>query len=273
MVDRWRLAAGPRLVRLYEERLLLDALSQGSHLCVIGTLLEPAGRVQDPGQQIHVAHAVEEDPWPREHPPYGEIDVRLRLQWLVPGAVGPRPAQPWPQGNRLDRLHGHLALTADLHHRLEVLRVVGQLHGEVVAGQQDGVEVEAAQAATDGGGDLDTVAGDTDPAHEALLSCLDGRIYRAAGAEGGVPFDRIGQAVELPQVYVVDPQAVERPVELSAGGLRGPGAGLGGQKEPVRVGFEPRPQSQLGIAVTGRDVEMVDAVPQEHVERPIGGVL
>src|SRR5262249_60653560 len=130
MVDRWRLAAGPRLVRLYEERLLLDALSQGSHLCVIGTLLEPAGRVQDPGQQIRVAHAVQEDPGPREHPPHGEIDVRLRLQWLVPGAVGARPAEPGPQRNRLDRLHGHLEPTADLHPPLEVHHLTTRLDGD-----------------------------------------------------------------------------------------------------------------------------------------------
>jgi len=49
------------------------------------------------------------------------------------------------------------------------------LDGREVVRQQDGVEVEALQAAAVGGGDLGTVAGDANRFYEALLARLGDR--------------------------------------------------------------------------------------------------
>ena len=81
------------------------------------------------------------------------------------------------------------------------------------------------------------------------------------GAEGRVPVDGVDQVVELPQVHVVDTEALQRALELGPG-VGGPAlARLGGQEEVPRRPFQPGPDPQFGIPVTGGHVDVVDAGP------------
>ena len=123
------------------------------------------------------------------------------------------------------------------------------------------------------GGDLGAVAGDADEAHQALFAGLDGRVDDAARAEGRVPLDRIGQVVQLPQVDAVHLQAVERALQFFTRFLGAPLAGLGGDEEAVGIALEPGRDPELGVAIAGRDVDVVDVVLEQHVERAVGDVL
>ena len=57
---------------------------------------------------------------------------------------------------------------------------------------------------------LQAVAGDPYGSHQPPLSRLHRSLQDAAGAEGGVPLDGIREVVELPQVYAVYAQTVQR---------------------------------------------------------------
>ena len=50
-------------------------------------------------------------------------------------------------------------------------------------------------------------------------------------------------------------------------------AGLGGQEDPVPGAAHPRVQPQLGVAVAGGDVEVVDPGVQGQLDRGVSGVL
>src|SRR5207245_9049701 len=91
---------------------------------------------------------------------------------------------------------------------VEVLRVVGELQGHEVVRQQNGIEVESIQGSAVVGGDLRSVSGDPDPSDKSLVARLHGRFDHSTGAERRVPFDRIGEVVELPEGDVVDPEPV-----------------------------------------------------------------
>ena len=179
-------------------------------------------------------------------------------------------SEPWPQGDRLDRLEGDLALGACPGQGLEVLGVVGLAHGHDVVRQQDRVKVKSREGATVAGRDLDAVAGDADEFHQSLVTCLDGGLDRAARAEGGVPLDWIGKAVQLPQVDMIDAEALQGAVQLLARGIRLSLPGFGSKKETARLALQPGGDPQLRIAVAGRGINVVDAVLQKHVERAIG---
>ncbi len=56
------------------------------------------------------------------------------------------------------------------------------------------------------------------------------------------------------------PEPGERPLEAGPGAVAGPLPGLGGEEEVVPVPGQPRREPQLGVAVVGRHVEVVDAV-------------
>ena len=108
-----------------------------------------------------------------------------------------------------------------------------------VVGQQHRVEIEPLQAAAMRCCDLRAVARYADGSHEALLARLDGRVDRPAWAQRGVPLDRVGQVVQLPQIDVIHTESVERPLQLLAGFAGAPLAGLGRQEEPPRVLLQP----------------------------------
>src|SRR5438874_6687307 len=69
---------------------------------------------------------------------------------------------------------------------------------------------------------------------------------------------------------VVDAQPLERAVEVLARLGRRPTAGLRREKEVLPVTGHPRPDAELGVAVPRGGVDVVDAVPEQQVERAIG---
>ncbi len=142
----------------------------------------------------------------------GELDIAWLGEGLIPGRRRALAAHPGTVGDRLDRLDGDVALGAGRLEGVEVLGEVAVLHRDVVEGQQHGVEVEADQAAAVRSRDLSAVAGDADRPHEALLAGFDGSVDHAARAQCGVPLDRVGEVVHLPEVDVVAAQPLQRPL-------------------------------------------------------------
>jgi hypothetical protein len=59
------------------------------------------------------------------------------------------------------------------------------------------------------GRDLRSVSSDADETNQALFARFDGGIDGAAGTERAVPFDGIGQIVQLPQIDAIDLHAVQ----------------------------------------------------------------
>ena len=117
------------------------------------------------------------------------------------------------------------------------------------------------------------VAGDADEAHQPLLPRLDGGLQRAAGAEGRFPLLRVDEVVELDEIDLIDPQALQRAADLVVGRLIRALARLGGEEEVVAVPLHPRPEPQLRIAVAGGGVDVVDAALQNQLHGAIGIVL
>jgi len=183
------------------------------------------------------------------------------------------PVHPRAIGDGLDGLNGDVPFGTGGLQGIEVVGVIAALHGQEVVGEQDGVEVEPLEAATMGGRDLAAVAGDADPADKALLSRLDGCFNDAARAQRLVPLNRVGEVVELPQVDVVHAESVQRAMQLLASSLGTALVGLGSEEEVVGIALEPRSDAGLGIAIAGRDVDMVDAVLEQGLERSVRVVL
>ena len=184
---------------------------------------------------------------------------------MRPGVGGPGAA-----GDRLDDLHRDVPLPADAQHLLEVPPVALLSGHEEVVRQQHGVEVEACEAPPVHGGDGPAVTGHADEAREPLPTSLDQRFERAAGPHGLIPVVGMSQGVELDQVDVVDAQPLERAMEVLARLGRRPAAGLRREKEVLPVTGHPRPDAELGVAVPRGGVDVVDAVPEQQVERAIG---
>lgn len=76
--------------------------------------------------------------------------------------------------------------------------------------------------------------------------------------------------MELPEVDVVHTKAVERAVQLFTGALGSALTGLGPEEELVRAALQPGGDPQLGLAVAGSDVDVVDPVREQNLERPVG---
>ena len=96
------------------------------------------------------------------------------------------------------------------------------------------------------------VAGDADEADQALLPGLDHGLQRAARSEGGLPLLRLDQVVQLDQVEVVDPQSLQRALDLArAPSSRVRSPVLVARKNVVAVGLHPGTEPQLGVAVAG----------------------
>jgi len=79
--------------------------------------------------------------------------------------------------------------------------------------------------------------------------------------------------VHLDQVDVVHAQPLERTLQVVARLARRAAAGLGGEEEVLAVPRHPRSDAQLGIAVARGGIDVVDAVPQQHLQRTVGLVL
>ena len=143
-----------------------------------------------------------------------QVDILLVLQWLVPCTMRAFAAQPGLVGNRLDRLYSDIALLAGRDQGIEVFSIVGLLHGDIVVREQDRVKVEAFEAAPVRGSNLQAMPGDADCPYQSLLFGLDGSIDSAARAQRRVPFDRIDQVMQLPQVHVIDVHAFQRALQF-----------------------------------------------------------
>src|SRR3954469_19820394 len=115
--------------------------------------------------------------------------------------------------------------------------------------------------------------GDSDEAGEALVTGLYRRFQRAARREGGPPLVLVHQVVQLDQVDPVGAQPLQRAPDLLVGSSAGPLAGLGRQEVLVAVRLHPRTQPELGLAVAGGGVEVVDAVAADQLHRLVGLVL
>ena len=111
-------------------------------------------------------------------------------------------------------------------------------------------------------GDREAVPGDADEAHEALVTRLDGSAQRALVAECELPLVGMHEAVQLDEVDLVDPHALERATDLLARRCVGALSGLGGEEEGLAMLAQPGRKAQLGVAVARRRVDVVDAVLQ-----------
>ena len=198
------------------------------------------------------------------------IDVRLRLERLVPGGVRAVGRRPRPARDRLDDLNRDVPFPADGQDLLEALPVPRVLRHEEVVRQQHRVEVEAREAASVHGGDGPAVTGHADEARQSLLAGLDRRLERAAGPERPTPVVGMSERVQLDQVDLVDAQPLERAVDVLAGLAGRPHPGLRCDEEVLPVARHPRADAQLGVAVPRGGVDVVDAVPEQELERPIG---
>ncbi len=79
--------------------------------------------------------------------------------------------------------------------------------------------------------------------------------------------------MQLPQIDVVHAEPVERPMQVVARVFRGSRIRFGSEKEMPRLALEPWADAQLCIAVAGRGVDVIDAVPKQYLERAISHVL
>ena len=118
--------------------------------------------------------------------------------------------------------------------------------------------------------DGEAVPGDADEPDKALVARFDGGFERAPFAQRGLPLDHVDEVVQLQQVDVIDAEAFERAVNLlaSAGSVALPG--LRGDEEPVAVLLQPRREPQLGAAVRGSGIDVVDAVLEQQLKRLVG---
>src|SRR6266498_3172504 len=62
-------------------------------------------------------------------------------------------------------------------------------------------------------------------------------------------------------------------MDLIARGHVGALAGFGGQEELLAVAAHPRPDPQLGFAIAGGGVDVVDAVLKQQLQRAVGVIL
>src|SRR5690606_26721064 len=143
-------------------------------------------------------------------------------------------------------------------------------HYHVAVGQQHGVEREAFQAGAVPRGDLYPVPGDADEADEPFIPGHYRGLQRTAWAEGHLPLLFIDEVVKLPQVHVIGPKTVQRPVELVASGVPLSLARLRGKEHLVTVPGQPRANQLLRVSVRRGGVEVVDAVAHGCLDRPVG---
>jgi hypothetical protein len=110
--------------------------------------------------------------------------------------------------------------------------------------------------------DLRAVPGDADEPHEALLARLDAGVKAASRAQRRVPVDRIGKTVELDEIDLLHAHPLQRTMDLALGIVVRPASGLRRKEKAGSVLLEPGGDPQLGIAVCGRDVDVIDPIAE-----------
>ena len=76
--------------------------------------------------------------------------------------------------------------------------------------------------------------------------------------------------MQLEQVDAVDAQAIQRSVEVLLRGLVVASVRLGGNEECSRVPFEPRGDPELGVTVRRGGIDVIHAVLEKEIQRPLG---
>jgi len=102
------------------------------------------------------------------------------------------------------------------------------------------------------------MGGKAEVAGLALLARLEKDLQRPARAGDLRHVLRLGDRVELVEIHVVRAQPPQRLVQLALRPLGQPLAGLAGQKDLLAIRLQRRAQLDLGIAIAGRHVEIVD---------------
>jgi hypothetical protein len=114
---------------------------------------------------------------------------------------------------------------------------------------------------------VEAVAGDADETHQPQRVRLAGAVQGPVRPGHLLQFLERRHRVKLEQVEAVRPQAFQRTADLLEGAGAAAFLGLGGQEEIRAAGLHPRAHPQLGVAVRGGDVDVVDAVPQQDIQR------
>ena len=120
------------------------------------------------------------------------------------------------------------------------------------------------------GCDFEAVAGHADVLNQALVAGFLGRFQRAVFAHDGVPVVGMAEVVKLDEVDLVHAHPFEGAVDLRFGGGVFAFVGLCGQEEAIAVFLETWPEQELGVAVAGGGIDVVDAVIQQQVDGAVG---
>src|SRR6476646_8081660 len=115
--------------------------------------------------------------------------------------------------------------------------------------------------------------GDADESRQSLVARLRERLDRATRCMGGCPLVLFDQVVELDEIDGVDAHALQRAFQRRPGAGTVAVTGLGGEEELRSSGGQPRRQPQFGIAVTGGNVEVVDAELVQDRKQLVGALL
>ena len=76
--------------------------------------------------------------------------------------------------------------------------------------------------------------------------------------------------MQLDEVDAIHAQPLERAVEILARARGGAASRLGGEEEVLAVARHPRADAKLGVAVARGGVDVVDAVPEQQLQRAVG---
>src|SRR4029077_4328114 len=77
---------------------------------------------------------------------------------------------------------------------------------------------------------------------------------------------RVREGMDLPEVDMVHVETVEGPFDLFARAFLVPPVAFRGEKEMPGLPLEPGCDAQLGFAVSRGGVDVVDAIPEQHLE-------
>src|SRR4051794_19127410 len=122
-------------------------------------------------------------------------------------------------------------------------------------------------------GDAQAVTRHADEAGQALIARLGQCVDGAARRKRGVPLLRLDQVVQLNEIDLVHPEPFERALEAGPGAVARALAGLGGEEVVLPAAGQPRRQPQLGVAVTGGGVNVVDAESRQPIQYLVGLLL
>jgi hypothetical protein len=117
------------------------------------------------------------------------------------------------------------------------------------------------------------VPGDADGADQPFLASADRTLERSARGRSPVEIVEGPDGVELNQVHSRDLQPFDRTADAVVRlGCRWVSR-LGREEDPIADPRHPRSEPQLGVAVVGRGVEVIDARIQRKLDRTICDLL